>query len=148
MILAETGGDMTRFPTAGDLASWAGMCPGNNQSGAKNRTAPTRPGDPWLKAALGQAATAASHTNGTYLAARFRRVASQRGKKRALVAVAHTILIAVWAILTRDLPYNDLGGDYFTERLNPQGKARQARRLLSQLALLGYRVVLEPAPPA
>jgi len=148
VILAETGGDMTRFPTAGDLASWAGMCPGNNQSGTKTRAAPTRHGDPWLKAALGQTATAASRTKGTYLAARYKRVASRRGKKRALVAVGHTILIAAWAMLTHDLPYRDLGGDYFTERLNPQGKVRQARRLVSQLGLLGYRVALEPIAPA
>jgi transposase len=148
VILAETGGDMSRFATAGDLASWAGMCPGNNQSGGTTRTAPTRPGDPWLKATLGQAAVAASRTKGTYLGARYKRVASRRGKKRALVAVGHTILIAVWAMLSHDLPYRDLGGDYFTERLNPQGKARQARRLISQLGLLGYRVVLQPTAPA
>jgi transposase len=147
VILAETGADMARFASAADLASWAGMCPGNNQSGAKTRSAPTRHGDPWLKGALGQAAVAASRTKGTYLAARFRRVASRRGKKRALVAVGHTILIATWAMLTRDVPYHDLGGDYFTERLNPQAKARQARRLINQLALLGYRVALEPATP-
>jgi transposase len=147
VILAETGSDMTRFPTAGDLASWAGMCPGNNQSGARTRTAPTRHGDPWLKAALGQAAVTASRTKSTYLAARFKRVASRRGKKRALVAVGHTILIAVWAMLSHDLPYHDLGGDYFTDRLNPNAKARQARRLINQLGLLGYRAVLEPATP-
>jgi transposase len=147
VILAETGCDMTRFPTAGDLASWAGMCPGNNQSGARTRTAPTRHGDPWLKAALGQAAVTASRTKSTYLAARFKRVASRRGKKRALVAVGHTILIAVWAMLSHDLPYHDLGGDYFTDRLNPNAKARQARRLINQLGLLGYRAVLEPATP-
>jgi transposase len=74
--------------------------------------------------------------------------ASRRGKKRALVAVGHTVLLAMWAMLTHDMTYRDLGGDYFTERLNPQGKVRQARRLVSQLALLGYQVVLQPAAPA
>ena len=145
VLLAEIGADMARFPTAGQLASWAGMCPGNNQSGAKTRSAPARPGDPWLKAALGQIAIAASRTKGTYLAARFRRVASRRGKKRAMVAAGHSVLIAIWAMLTHDVAYHDLGGDYFTERLDPKAKARQARRLLDQLSQLGYEAILQPA---
>jgi transposase len=142
VIVAETGADMTRFASAAHLASWAGMCPGNNQSGAKTRTAPTRHGDPWLKGALGQVAIAASRTKGTYLAARYRRVASRRGNKRALVALGHTILITVWTMLNTDLGYRDLGGDYFTQRLNPQAKARQARRLVTQLRVLGYHIEL------
>ena len=145
IIIAETGADMSRFPTAAQLASWAGMCPGNNQSGAKTRTAPTRHGDPWLKSVLGQAAIAAARSKGTYLAARYRRIAARRGNKRALVAVGHTMLTSIWTMLTNDLAYHDLGGDYYSERLNPQAKARTARRLANQLALLGYPVEL-PTP--
>jgi transposase len=144
VILAEIGADPSRFPTAADLASWAGMCPGNNQSGLKTKAAPTRPGDPWLKGVLGQVAVSAARTKGTYLAARYRRIASRRGKKRALVAVGHSVLIAVWTMLTRDVTYQDLGGDYFIDHLNPSGKARQTRRLIDQLNQLGYHVVLQP----
>ncbi|MFJ9610786.1 hypothetical protein ACIRS1_31040 [Kitasatospora sp. NPDC101176] len=100
----------------------------------------TRHGDPWLKAVLGQAASAASRSKGTYLAARFKRIASRRGKKRALVAVEHSILIAVWYMFTHDIEYHDLGGDYFLERT---GKTRQTRRLVSQLNQLGYQVTLQ-----
>jgi transposase len=148
VILAEIGADPARFPTAGDLASWAGMCPGNNQSGATNKPGHTRHGDPWLKAALGQVAIAASRTKGTYLAARYRRVATRRGKKRALVAVGHSVLISVWIMLTRDIAYHDLGADHFIERLGPHGKARQTRRLVDQLSQLGYQVTLQPAQAA
>jgi hypothetical protein len=97
-----------------------------------------------LKAVLGQVAVNAARSKGTYLAARFRRVASRRGKKRALVTVGHSVLIAVWTMLTRDVAYHDLGADYYTERLNAQGKARQARRLLDQLHQLGYQATLQP----
>ena len=148
VILAEIGADPGRFRTAADLASWAGIRPGNNQSGAATKPSPTRHGDPWLKAALGQAAVAASRTKGTYLATRYRRIATRRGKKRALVAVGHSILIAVWTMLTRDLPYHDLGAEHFIERLGPHGKARQARRLIDQLHQLGYQVSLHPAQAA
>jgi transposase len=148
VILAEIGADPARFPTAGDLASWAGMCPGNNQSGAATKPSPTRHGDPWLKAALGQVAVAASRTKGTYLAARYRRVAARRGKKRALVAVGHSVLIAVWTMLTRDLTYHDLGPDHFVDRLGARGKTRQARRLIDQLTQLGYQVILQPGQAA
>ncbi|MEQ4306310.1 IS110 family transposase [Plantactinospora sp. B6F1] len=144
VILAEIGADPSRFPTAADLASWAGMCPGNNQSGARSAPAPTRHGDPWLKSVLGQVAVNAARTKGTYLAARYRRIASRRAKKRALVAVGHSVLIAAWTMLTRDLPYHDLGGDYFTERLDPHRKARHARRLLDQLHQLGYQTTIQP----
>jgi len=146
IILAEIGADPSRFPTAGDLASWAGMCPGNNQSGPRTKPTPTRHGDPWLKGILGQVATVAARGKGTYLAARYRRVATRRGAKRAMVAVGHTILISVWHMLTHDTAYHDLGGSYFTDRLNPTGKARQARRLVDQLAQLGYLTTLEPIP--
>jgi transposase len=148
VVVAEIGADPGRFPTAGDLASWAGMCPGNNQSGATSRSGPTRHGDPWLKAALGQVAIAASRTKGTYLAARYRRVAARRGKKRALVAVGHSVLIAVWHMLSRDIAYHDLTADHFIERLTNTGKARQARRLIDQLSQLGYQVTLQPPQTA
>jgi transposase len=148
VILAEIGADPARFRTAADLASWAGMCPGNNQSGATSKPGRTRHGDPWLKAALGQVAFAASRTKGTYLAARYRRIATRRGKKRALVAVGHSVLTAAWIVLSRDIAYHDLGPDHFVERLNPHAKARQTRRLIDQLHQLGYQVTVQPAQAA
>jgi transposase len=144
VILAEIGADPTRFRTAADLASWAGMCPGNHQSGTRSVAIPTRHGDPWLKAVLGQVAVNAARSKGTYLSARYRRIVSRRGKKRALVAVGHSVLIAIWTMLTHDQPYHDLGADYYTDRLDPQHKARQARRLLDQLHHLGYSTDLHP----
>ena len=140
VILAETGADIGRFPSAADLASWAGVCPGNHQSGGRTGSGKTRHGDPWLKAALGQAAVSASRTKDTYLAARYRRIVARRGKKRALVALEHSILIAVWHMFTHDTEYADLGGQYFIERT---GRARQTRRLVSQLNQLGYQVTLQ-----
>ena len=140
VILAEIGAGITHFPTAADLASWAGVCPGNNESGGRKGPARTRHGDPWLKAALGQAAVSASRTKDTYLAARYRRITARRGKKRALVALQHSILISVWHMFTRDAEYADLGGRYFIERT---GRARQTRRLVSQLNQLGYHVTLQ-----
>lgn len=144
-ILAEIGADIARFPTAGDLASWAGVCPGNHESAGKQATGKTRHGDPWLKAALGQAAVSAARTKDTYLAARYRRIAARRGKKRALVALQHSILIAIWHMFTRDTEYADLGGTYFLERT---GRTRQTRRLVSQLTQLGYQVTLQPIEAA
>lgn len=145
VILAEIGADMDRFGTAGRLASWAAVCPGNHESAGKQPTGKTRHGDPWLKAVLGQAAVAAARTKGTYLSARYRRLAARRGKKRALVALEHSILIAIWHMLTHDVAYGDLGGDYFLHRT---GRTRQTRRLVSQLNQLGYQVTLHPAEAA
>jgi transposase len=141
-LIAEIGVDMTRFATPADLASWAGMCPGNNESAGKHHSGRTRKGDTWLRAALGEAAAAAARTHDTFLAARYQRIARRRGTKRAVVATGHAILTTAWHLLTHDSDYDDLGADYHTRRADP---ARQAQRLTAQLASLGYRVTLEAA---
>jgi transposase len=140
-LVAEIGTDLTRFPTAKHLASWAGLCPGNHESAGKRRSGKTRKGSPWLRACLVQAAHAAARTKGTYLAAQYRRLAARRGRARAAVAVAHSILIIVYHVLTEGTVYRDLGGNYFDER------DRQAveRRLVHRLESLGYTVSLQPA---
>lgn len=141
VIIAETGADMTTFKTAGHLASWAGMCPGNNESAGRHRSTRTRKGDTWLRAGLGQAAAGAARTTNTYLAHRYKRIARRRGKKRALVTIGHDILIAVWHILTRDQPYHDLGPDWHTHRTS--NRARRAARLTHELKTLGYTITLQ-----
>jgi transposase len=138
MLVAEVGTDMTRFPTAGHLAAWAGVAPGNNESAGKRRSSKTRKGDVWLRVGLVQAARAAIRTRGTYLAAQYRRLVTRRGDKRALVAVAHSILVIAYHVILRKEPYRELGGDYF-ERRNPQGTAR---RLARQIERLGFQVTL------
>ncbi len=135
---------MERFPTAGHLASWAGMCPGNNESAGKRQSGKTRKGSPWLRALLVQAAHAAARKKGTYLAAQYRRLAARRGRNKAAVAVGHTILVIAYHLLRRGTAYDDLGPRYFDEH------DRQAveRRLVRRLEGLGYAVALTPAAAA
>jgi transposase len=143
VIIAETGADMTRFRTAGHLASWAGVCPGHNESAGKRKSGKTRHGNRWLGAALGTAAMAASRTRDTtYLGARYHRLAPRPGKKKALVAVEHSILTAVWHMLTDDVDYHDLGGDYFA-RLDPE---RAMRRIIRRANALGFTVRFDTIP--
>lgn len=142
IVVAELGVDLHRFPTPAHLASWAGLCPGNDESAGKRRSGKTRKGNRWLRWALIEAAQAASRTKGTYLAAQFRRLAARRGKKRATVALAHTILVAIYFLLTRSTVYADLGGDYFDLR----DREAVERRLVHRLERLGYEVVLQPRP--
>lgn len=139
VVIAETGGDMTRFRTAGHLASWAGTTPGHYESAGKSKSGRTRHGNRWLAQSLGTAAMAAARTKGnTFLGARYARLVARLGKKKALVALEHSILVAVWHMLTANLPYPDLGGDYF-DKLDPD---RIKRRAIAQLHRLGYQVEL------
>jgi transposase len=142
VLVAEMGADMSRFPTARHWAAWAGLAPGNHESAGKRRTGRTRKGNQALRQGLIQAAHAAAHTKGTYLAAQYHRLAARRGSKRAIVAVAHSMLVIAYCLLSRHESYRELGGDYF-DRQRP---AATAKRLVQRLENLGYRVILE-APP-
>lgn len=144
IFLAEVGTDMQRFPTAGHLASWVGICPGNHQSAGKQIRGTTRKGDRWLRQALIEAAQGAMRTKDTYLSAQGRRLTHRRGKKRAVVAVAHTILIIAYHILQRQQPYQDLGSNYFDER----ERSAIARQSVHRLEQLGFKVTLETAGEA
>jgi transposase len=138
-IIAEIGVDMGRFATAGHLASWAGLCPGNNQSAGKRRSGRMTDGNRWLKATLNQCAWAASRKKDSYFFAQHRRITSRRGVKRATMAVAHTQLCTCWHLLKHGVCYADLGSNYF-DGLNGD---RVKRQLVKRLETLGYNVMLE-----
>jgi transposase len=143
-ILAETGVNMDQFRTAAHMASWTGICSGNRQSGGKRYNARTNKGNLWLRATLVQVAWAASHTKRTYFAAHYRRLAGRRGKKKALVALAHTIEVVIYYLLKRKTPYVDLGADY----LDRHDKDRLLAGLVRRLERMGHKVTLEPIDPA
>jgi len=140
-LIAETGVDMSRFPTHRHLASWAGMCPGNHESAGKRRTGQTRHGNPAARAVLVEAAHAAGRTKRSYLAAQYHRIAARRGKKRAAVAVGHSILVIVYYLLRDGVLYEDLGATYFDRIARDQVAARARRRLEA----LGFEVTIKNA---
>jgi transposase len=141
VILAEIGADLTRFGNAPRLAAWAGVCPGHNESAGRRRSSRTRRGNPWLRRALQEAALSAAQSKRTYFHAQFRRIAARRGRDRALVAVAHSLIVVVYHVLTQREPYRELGVQHFDHR----DAVHVQRRLVRRLERLGYSVTLQPA---
>ncbi len=142
VLLAEIGPDMKPFPTAKQLSKWSGMCPGNNESAGKKKSGRTPPGNRWLRQVLVQSAWAASHSKKSYLAAQYRRLAARRGKKRALMAVGHSILVILYHLLKERRQYVDLGAHYL-DQLDPQALIRYH---VKRLASLGHTVTLSERP--
>lgn len=143
-VIAEIGTDMSVFPTAGNLASWAGVCPGQNESAGRVKSTATRHGNRYLKANLGIAAMAISRSKGNYLAVKHWRIRARRGKKKAIVATEHTLLVIIWNMLTNGVAYTDIGTDHYS-KINPD---RIKNRALRELKNIGYEVELTPAPAA
>ena len=144
VMIAEIGVDMSMFPTPKHLASWADVCPGNDESAGKRRSGRTGKGNKWLRATLTESANAAASTKNSYLSAQYQRLRGRRGHAKAVTAVGHSILTAAWHMLQTGELYRDLGGDYFT-RQNPD---RVTKRLIRQLEALGHHVTLEPQDAA
>jgi transposase len=143
VVIAETGGDMTKFPTPEQLCAWAGVAPANRESAGKRRPAGTRHGTRWLRVALVEAAQVASRCTDSYFNAHYHRIARRRGKNKATIAVAHSILTVLWHLMANpELRYEDLGPDYFRRRQHPD---EQAKRYVAKLRQLGYIATLEPA---
>ncbi len=140
VIVAEVGTDLSRFPTAKHLASWAGLCPGNRESAGKRQSGRTRKGNPWLREALVEAAEAAIRVKGTVFQALYHRLAARRGRKRAILAVAHRLLVVAYQLLQKGESYREVGADAFDERQ----RVVTGRRLAKRLQALGFRVTLEP----
>jgi len=144
ILAAEIGMDMNRWPTARHIASWAHLSPECNESAGKRKSTKTGKGNPWLKSVLVEAAQAAAHTKDTYLSAQYHRLAARRGSKKAIIAVAHSILVIAYYIIKRKEPYRELGGNHFDE----SDRRAVERRLIKRLERLGNRVTVEPMAPA